>query len=56
MSETLLVCLSVNSQTIERYLSTLKENGVLKREGKDNADVWIINVGKKGVESQIATK
>lgn len=38
MSETL----SVSPRTIERDLSTLKEKGVLKREGKDNDGVWII--------------
>ena len=38
MSETL----SVSQRTIERDLSVLKENGVLKREGKDNDGVWIL--------------
>ena len=39
MSETL----SVSQRTIERDLSNLKELGVLKREGKDNDGVWVIN-------------
>ncbi len=38
MSETL----SVSQRTIERDLSTLKERGVLKREGKDNDGKWTI--------------
>ena len=38
MSETL----SVSPRTIERDLSTLKEKGVLKRDGKDNNGVWIL--------------
>lgn len=38
MSETL----SVSPRTVERDLSTLKEKGVLKREGKDNNGMWII--------------
>ena len=38
MSETL----SVTTRTIERDLSMMKKNGVLKREGKDNDGVWII--------------
>lgn len=38
MSETL----SVTTRTIERDLSMMKKNGVLKREGKDNNGVWII--------------
>ncbi len=38
------VTLSVGPRTIERDLSVLKEKGVLKREGKDNAGVWIIHV------------
>ena len=38
MSETLLV----SQRTIERDLSTLKEKGVLKREGKDNDGEWLI--------------
>lgn len=38
MSETL----SVSPRTIERDLATLKEMGVLKREGKDNAGRWVI--------------
>ena len=38
MSETL----SVSQRTIERDLSALKKNGVLKREGKDNSGVWIV--------------
>lgn len=38
MSETL----SVSPRTVERDLSTLKEKGVLTREGKDNNGMWII--------------
>ncbi len=38
MSETL----SVSSRTLERDLSTLKEKGLLKREGKDNDGRWIV--------------
>ena len=38
MSETL----SVTTRTIERDLSLMKKAGVLKREGKDNNGVWII--------------
>ncbi|MCQ2196426.1 MAG: DeoR family transcriptional regulator, partial [Bacteroidaceae bacterium] len=38
MSETL----SVSPRTIERDLSTLKERGVLRREGKDNDGTWNI--------------
>ena len=38
MSETL----SVSQRTIERDLSALKKNGVLKRECKDNSGVWIV--------------
>ena len=41
MSETL----SVSQRTIERDLSTLQKKGVLKREGKDNNGMWVINVG-----------
>ena len=37
MSETL----SVSSRTIERDLSLMKKNGILKRDGKDNDGVWI---------------
>lgn len=40
MSETL----SVTTRTIERDLSMMKKAGVLKREGKDNDGVWIINI------------
>lgn len=40
MSETL----SVSPRTVERDLSTLKEMGVLKREGKDNDGMWIISL------------
>ena len=41
MSETL----SVVQRTIERDLSTLQKNGVLKREGKDNDGMWhVINI------------
>ena len=35
--------LSVSQRTIERDLSTLKEKGVLKREGKDNDGKWIVS-------------
>ena len=38
MSETL----SVTTRTIERDLSMMKKAGVLKREGKDNDGVWIV--------------
>lgn len=38
MSETL----SVSSRTVERELSTLKDKGVLMREGKDNDGVWLV--------------
>ena len=41
MSETL----SVSQRTIERDLSAMQKLGVLKREGKDNDGVWVINVG-----------
>ena len=43
MSETL----SVTTRTIERDLSMMKKAGVLKREGKDNDGVWVINVSSK---------
>ena len=39
MSETL----SVSQRTIERDLSALQKIGVLKREGKDNDGMWIID-------------
>ena len=39
MSETL----SVSQRTIERDLSALQKLGVLKREGKDNDGVWVLN-------------
>ena len=39
MSETL----SVSQRTIERDLSALQKHGVLKREGKDNDGVWVLN-------------
>ena len=38
MSETL----SVSQRTIERDLSTLQKNGILKHEGKDNNGFWVI--------------
>lgn len=38
MSETL----SVSSRTIEREISKMKRMGILEREGKDNAGMWII--------------
>lgn len=34
--------LSVSQRTIERDLSSLQKKGILKREGKDNAGVWVI--------------
>ena len=39
MSETL----SVSQRTIERDLSALQKTGVLKREGKDNDGVWVVD-------------
>jgi len=39
MAETL----SVSQRTIERDLSALQKIGVLKREGKDNDGMWIID-------------
>ena len=39
MAETL----SVSQRTIERDLSALQKIGVLKREGKDNDRVWVLN-------------
>ena len=39
MSETL----SVSQRTIERDLSALQKIGVLKREGKDNDGVWVVD-------------
>ena len=39
MSETL----SVSQRTFERDLSALQKVGVLKREGKDNAGIWVIS-------------
>lgn len=47
MSETL----SVTTRTIERDLSLMKKAGVLKREGKDNDGVWIINIYSNSVVS-----
>ena len=41
MSETL----PVSQRTIERDISALQKLGVLKREGKDNDRMWVINVG-----------
>jgi len=38
MSETL----SVSQRTIERDLSAMQKIGVLRREGKDNDDFWVI--------------
>ena len=38
MSETL----SVSPRTVERDLSLLKEKGILRREGKDNDGIWVI--------------
>ena len=35
--------LSVSQRTIERDLSTLRKKGVLKREGKDNDGMWVLN-------------
>ena len=34
--------LSVSQRTIERDLSILKDEGVLRREGKDNSGFWIV--------------
>ena len=45
MSETL----SVSQRTIERDLSTLKEKGILKREGKDNDGAWMMYAASKNV-------
>ena len=39
MSETL----SVSQRTIERDLSAMQKNGILKHEGKDNDGVWVLN-------------
>lgn len=38
MAETL----SVSPRTIEREISKMKRIGILEREGKDNAGLWII--------------
>ena len=35
--------LSVSQRTIERDLSALRKKGVLKREGKDNDGMWVLN-------------
>ena len=35
--------LSVSQRTIERDLSALQKIGVLKREGKDNDGVWVVD-------------
>ena len=35
--------LSVSQRTIERDLAALQKMGVLKREGKDNDGMWIID-------------
>ena len=43
MSETL----SVSPRTIERDLSLMKKVGILRRDGKDNDGVWVINVSSK---------
>ena len=43
MSETL----SVSQRTIERDLSTLQKNGMLRHEGKDNDGAWILCAGFK---------
>lgn len=40
MSETL----SVSPPIVEHYLSALKDNGVLKCEGKDNDGIWRVLV------------
>ena len=37
--------LSVSQRTIERDLPAMQKIGVLKREGKDNDGMWVINVG-----------
>ena len=36
------VMLSVSQRTIERDLSAMQKNGILKHEGKDNDGVWIV--------------
>ena len=38
MSETL----SVSQRTIERDLSAMQKNGILKHEGKDNDGMWVV--------------
>ena len=38
MSETL----SVSQRTIERDLSAMQKNGILKHEGKDNDGIWVV--------------
>ena len=35
--------LSVSQRTIERDLSAMQKKGVLKREGKDNDGVWVVD-------------
>ena len=35
--------LSVSQRTIERDLSALQKLGILKREGKDNDGMWVLN-------------
>lgn len=34
--------LSVSQRTIERDLSALQKNGILKHEGKDNDGTWVM--------------
>jgi ATP-dependent DNA helicase RecG len=34
--------LSVSQRTIERDLSYLQNNGILKHEGRDNDGTWVI--------------
>ena len=34
--------LSESQRTIERDLSAMQKNGILKHEGKDNDGVWVV--------------
>lgn len=34
--------LSVSRRTIERDLSAMQKNGILKHEGKDNDGIWVL--------------
>jgi ATP-dependent DNA helicase RecG len=42
MSETMSEILSVSQRTIERDISYLQNNGILKHVGKVNDGAWII--------------